>query len=485
MAEVALSDPSSSFSLLKELPQEVLLIVLKQLRNRSSPSSFLSYLFTCRRWCNLGLRLLHDVVILRNSNLESFLTGFSHAKLFLVKSLTIRIDPVSPKVNSAGKYEEDREEIDDKGSSGSRALWGQLERLVAMISKMNTLSIFSFIVSSQQLTFVGFWIPSSIIASMLENLSKSCVNLEIDTAGKESSRFFSVHLCDKIRAVLPRLQHFRVRLYRICPAMFCSEVDEDGTINRHSIAQFASSLKTVIISCDMPYGHDQWVRTARVCGHFGQPISNADRFVRSESRRSLVAALREFFLHGNYPEIERLWLIDSQHSHPSQHEAFFRRDILLDKTWVIPRVQIARSCSTRGFQRRSILNEHLLTRTPEGYDVLSSRGGAENVAEAQTWQETIGECRMPAGMMATDHLPREVLQFESEQAYQLRCPEVSCSLWVHEKVTGHRLLHAFEIQGLIDSPPVDEIVPNGWQRRDGNWNQRAEAMYMKITSRKR
>ena len=485
MAEVALSDPSLSFSLLKELPQEVLLIVLRQLRNRSSPSSFLSYLLICRRWCDLGLRLLYDVIILRNSNLESFLTGFSHANLFLVKSLTIRIDPVSPKVNSAGRYEEDGEEIHDTGSSESRALWGQLERLVAVIRKMNTLSTFSFIVASQHLTFAGFWIPSPIIASMLENLSKSCVSLEIDTAGKESARFSSVHLCDKTRAVLPRLQHFRVRLYRVCPAMFFSEVDEDGAINRHSIAQFAPSLKTVIISCDMPYGHDQWVRTARVCGHFGQPISHADRFVRSESRRSLVAALREFFLRGNYPEIERLWLIDSQRSHPSKHEAFFRRDILLDKTWVIPRVRIATSWSSRGPQRRSILNEHLLTRTPEGHDVLSSRGGAENVAEAQTWQETIGGCRMPAGMMATDYLPREVLPFESEQAYQLRRSEVSCSLWVHEKVTGHRLLHAFECQGLIDSPPVNEIIPNGWQRSDGNWNQRAEAVFMKITSRKR
>lgn len=467
MAEVALSDPSSSFSLLKELPQEVLLIVLKQLRNRSSPSSFLSYLLTCRRWCDLGLRLLYDVVILRNSNLESFLTGFSHANLFLVKSLTIRIDPVSPKKNSAGRYEEDREEIDDKGCSESRALWGQLERLVMVISKMNTLSIFSFVIASQHTTFVGFWIPSTIIASMLENLSKSCVNLEIDTAGKESSRFFSVHLCDKIRAVLPRLQNFRVRLYRICPAMFCTEVDEDGTINRHSIAQSASSLQTVIIRCDMPYGVDQWVRTARVCGHFGQPISDADRFARSESRRSLVVALREFFLYGNYPQIERLWLIDSQHSSPSDYEAFFRRDILLDKTCVIPRIRIATSWSTRGPTRSSIVKEHLLTRTPEGHDVISSRGGAENVAEAQTWQETIGECRMPAGMMATDHFPRELLPFESEQAYQLRCPKVSCSLWAHEKTTGQRLLHAFECQGLIDSPPVNEIIPNGWRSSDG------------------
>ena len=475
MAKTPVSDPSF-LSLLKELPQEIFMIVLKHLRNISSSSSFLSYLLACRRWCDLGLRLLYNVIIFKNSNLRSFLTLFSPANLFLIKSFTIRIDIVCPKVNSTtNKYEEDREEMIDKGSSKFRTLWDRLKRLVKMISGMNALLVCSFVVAPHPSTQPGFWIPSSIIASMIENLPRNCVNLEIDAAEKEYSFFQPVHLCDTIRAVLSRLQHLRVRLYRICPMIFCTEVDENEIINRNSVASSTSFLKTVIIHCDLPYAHDQWARTSRVCGPFDIPISNADRFVRSKSRRSLIAALRNFWLCGKYPEIERLWLIDSQRDEPCQYEAYFRRDILLDKTWVIPRLRITMSWSAvEGSRRNSILKEDLLTRTPEGHDVLSSRSGAENAAEAHTWQETVGGCRIPALMTATEHLQREVLPFESEQAYKLRCPEISFSLWVNEEKTGQRLLHAFESQGLIHSPDVNEITPNGWIRNGNNWRLEPE-----------
>lgn len=462
---------AASPSLLKELPQELLFVILKQVRNMSSSSSFLSCLLTCRRWCDLGRRLLYNFISLRNSNLEAFLIRFSPANCFLVKSLTIRIDPVSPKLNSAGKYEETTERLNRNGSSESRALWGRLERLAAMISKMNTLSAFSFFMASNLSTFPGFWIPSSIIASMIENLSNKCVSLEIDTSGREFSRLRSVHLCDKIRDVLPRLRHLRVRLYRLCPAMFCTEVNEDGTINRQSVARSASSLKTVIISCDMLYRGDQWLSTARVCGAFGQPISCADRFIRSESRRSLVAALRDFFLRGNYPKIERLWLIDSHRSNysPAKYDAYYRRDIVLDKTWVIPRIRIASSWSTRDFQREAIFKEHLLLRAPEGHDVICSRTEAENLAEAQTWQETFSECRMPAATDTDDfqrdqHGWAKPLSAESIETFKLRSPAVHCQLWVNEEKTGQRLLHAFEYPGLIDRPAANEITPNGWIR---------------------
>ena len=467
MAQTSSSCPS--FSPMNDVPQEVLLIILKHVRNISSPSSFVSCLLGCRRWYDLGLPLLHSVIVLRNSNFVSFLTRFSHANCVFVKSLTVKINPECPKSDSAGKYVEVQENMNRHGSSESKALWDRLQRLATVISKMSTLLIFSFIVMRNDQYFPGFWMPTSIIASMIESLSKNCVNLEIDTAGEDFSRSDSVHICDKIRDVLPRLQHFRVRLYRLCPAMFCAKVNGNGVIEDHSTTSSARSLKTLIINCGMHNYIHPWAYTARICGDLGEIRSCLDRYVRSEARRSLVTALRDLSLRGNYPEIERLWLFDMQQptTAPSKYEAYNRRDIILDKTWVMPCFRVLPNTSGRCWWR-----ENMLMRTPEGHDGLSSRWGVDNLAEAQTWQETFSGCRMPAVMIASDHFQREdcwakPLPIESEEAFKAQCPENSCNLWWNEELTGQRLLYPFEIQGLIDTSPVNEITPSGWRRNGG------------------
>ena len=464
MAQI--SSPCRSFSQINELPQEVLLIILKQVRYTSSPFSFVSCLLSCRRWYDLGLPLLRSVILLRNSNLESFVTRFSHANCVFIKSLTVKINPECPKSDSAGKYVEIKEIINRHGSSESKALWRRLHILATMISKMSTLLIFSFIVVRGNQYFHGFWIPTSIIASMIENLPKSCVNLEIDTAGQEASRPAPVHICDKIRDVLPRLRHLRVRLYRLCPAMFCANVNGEGVIEGHSTASSAPSLQTLIINCGMHNHTNPWGYTARICGDLGEIRSDADRYVRSEARRSLVIALKDLFLRGNYPAIERLWLLNLQSVDyaSSWYEAYNRRDIILGKTWVMPCIFVSPQVPVRGSR-----TDYYLTRTPEGHDVLSSLWGVDNLAEAQTWEETFSGCRMPAALIATDHFQREdcwakPLPIESEEAFKIRYPKNSCNLWPNEEMTGQRLLSPFEVYGLMGRWSLNEITPSGWRR---------------------
>lgn len=456
-----------------ELPQEVLLIVLKQVRNMSSPSSFLSCLLSCRRWCDLGLPLLHSFILLRNSNLESFSSRFPHAKFNLIKSLTVRIDPESPQKDSAGRYVEDMTHMNRHGSSESRILWDRLRILAALIKKMNSLLTFSFVVAHNKniIGVPGYGIPTSTIAWMIDHLPKGCVNLEIDSGAHDCFWSDSVHLCDKIRHVLPRLRHFRVRLYRLCPAMFCANVNADGAIDRQVAALSAPFLKTVIINVSVDLAHIHLGETARICGYFGEPCSNQYRYGQSEARLSLITALQHLLARGSFPTIKRLWLLDMRAAHAdwSTNKPYNRRDIVLEKTWVIPCTWVTRFNVNDRWE--TVEEDTILTRTPEGHDFISPRWGVDNLAEAHTWEETMGGCRMPAKMIETDSFWRDdyrkqQLSIESVEAFKIRRPDKTCPLWVNEEKSGLRLLDVFEREGLIEAWPLREITPPGWRGRN-------------------
>lgn len=402
----------------------------------------------------MGLSLLCDVMLLRNSNLAIFSSRFSQANCVLIRSLTITIEAERPERNSAGQYIESEEPMKRNGSAESKVLWGRLQDLAAMISNMTNLSILSFVVPSN-VRFPGFWIPRSIIASMMENLSKSCVNLEIDTRGHDFDEADSVHLCDKIRVVLPRLRHFRVRLGVSCPAMFRAGVNAVEIIEDHSTAPHLEIV--VVNSVQRSPG---FPCSARLCGSpwehpWYQSFGNDP-----ELRVSLATTLRDLVVHGNYPKIERLWLIDMQYhdnDDPTVYGAHNRRDIVLNKTWAIP--------------LRNITGTHwdsVLMRTPEMQEFFSFQWAIDELVEAQTWKETLNGCRMPAATIATDYFQREdcwekPLPIESVEALKFRIPTLSCRLWWNERKTGLRILHAFERQGLVDTSPVREITPSGWR----------------------
>ena len=410
----------------------------------------------------MGLSHLCNVMLLKNSNLEAFLSRFSPANCVLIRSLTIAIETESPAKDTVGWYVEDEEDMKRNGSSETKVLWSRLQDLATMISKMSLLSVFSFVLTGDYPARLGFWIPRPIIASMIENLSKSCLNIEIDTKGEDRLGTGSLHLCDKIRDVLPRLQHFRVRLGTCCPAMFCASLSIIDTTEDRSAA---SSLKTVIVNCATRY--PGCGGSARLCGFSEDDpeYHSCRRGAAPEARVSLGTTLQDLFARGKYPKIERLWLVDFQ-DHAGDdlnaYTAFNRRDVILNKTWAIP--------------FRNILahdRDSILTRTPEMGEVFTFTWGVEQIAEAQTWKETFSGCRFPAATIATGFLQREdcrakPLPIESVEAFKIRRPKKSCLLWLNEWKTGRRLLDFVEREGLVDTSPVREITPSGWIRDGGD-----------------
>lgn len=105
---------------------------------------------------------------------------------------------------------------------------------------------------------------------MLDILLDSCTHLELDTYGKDYRRKNQkVHVCDAIRRVLPRLQHVRIRLGAMCPAMLGHgqipvhwEANQHGNSRKNTFIPVSlPKLKSLVMICGTFHG-----RQMQLCG---------------------------------------------------------------------------------------------------------------------------------------------------------------------------------------------------------------------------
>lgn len=258
-----------SSSPVQRLPTEVLSHILKQVRNTSSALSFLGCLLCCRRWREVGLPLLYQDIAIGNSNLELFVTQFPGSHGLLIKSLTVSLDAKEPATSFPEDVELCRQYVEDlkrNGSLEAQRLWRGLGDLATTISTMTSLRCFSFMVSAAHA--IGFWIPRSSVASIVERLPRTCIALEVDTRSHDRGEPGEAHVCDSLRQVIPRLQHLRLRLRSLCSAAFGTGFTLDGTIEDGLLiaAMVAPALETVdinVMTCLRGYGGP-----VGVCGTF-------------------------------------------------------------------------------------------------------------------------------------------------------------------------------------------------------------------------
>lgn len=275
---------SFPFSPISQLPEELLHSVIRHVRDTSTRSTFLACLQCCKRWRDSGMPLLCKAIVLTNANLSIFLNQFSSTHCVLVSSLT-----VSLRLPKRGY--KDREEA---------AFHALLQNLAAMINKMTILSRFSFAIDRIASPTRDCKLPSGILAALVQSLPPSCVDLELDTKGYDTLKPRSVHLCDELRAVLPRLRTFHIRLAYVCPALFTTSFSilEDSVSLVPVVATF---LQSAIINCVITAL--KFRGSARTC--YTAPICKA----WPEARDPLAACLRQLVgRQGTYPVVERLWL---------------------------------------------------------------------------------------------------------------------------------------------------------------------------------
>ncbi|KAI0844027.1 hypothetical protein F5Y00DRAFT_274504 [Daldinia vernicosa] len=221
---------ASPISPVAELVPETLLEIFKRLAE-DGDATLVPSVLCCRKWQPLALCILYDDVVLNQQRLIKFVENCADHE---IRSLTLHTDaiPINP-------YDP------TEARQTAEARLEALRRLRPRITRLKPISI-SIVVH------VPFpYMASSEISSIIDSLPASCISLEVDMRYGSNIQNLTVdsqphsHMCDAIRAILPRLQHIRLRLPRICPVIFSAESPSQ---NAHRQPIRAAGLKTCLIN---------------------------------------------------------------------------------------------------------------------------------------------------------------------------------------------------------------------------------------------
>jgi hypothetical protein len=368
-----------------QLPVEILSDIFQLVKLNSGPSALTACALCCKAWRDIALPVFYRDVVLNNAKLSVFATAFSTGYGGpLVRSLTLAIDPDEdggwPAVDdrctqtSSDDFDSDDEEAavrpaKDGSSPSTRYLWRRLKQVFPAIGSMTKLVSFSLTVTHSRAE-TGFWLPRPLIADFVTRLPATCVDIEIDTQGFDYGLpGGSVHLCDVLRGVLPRLRHLRLRLKVLCAALVVDNrqhVDSvAGAVAAGAPADIgatggvvAPALRTLVLNCATQ--HEGLGSDTRVCGALGREFDDGENprgyvcyFPLPAARFELARCLRRLYAGGSssddgsdrgspsqsFPAIERLWMLDVQPPDDddcSVYAALNRRDVMADKTCVMP-----------------------------------------------------------------------------------------------------------------------------------------------------
>ncbi len=507
------------------------------MRFECGPAALTACALCCRKWHAAALPVLYRHVVITTARLAPFAASFPRAHAgSLIRMLTLAIHPAPPPPPAASEDASHEDAAVSAMDGARRRLWRRLQEVADAIAggSMPKLTSFSLRIAEAHddddddggdggggvasPVSSNFWLPRTLLAAFVTAMPTSCVAVKIDTKGHDSAAPGApAHLCDALRAVLPRLRHLRLRVRVMCSTIFVGgdraraaaaaatarggEAEADGSDDTVAAAVVAASLPTLVINCrtERPgYGGG----AARVCG--GTPATNAvgdphnfffatDAHARDppppEARVELALCLRRLLCTASgaahFPAAERLWLLDMQANdaaNSSVNAALNRRDAMANCTWALPFRDIPGGSERNAF----------LTRLPDGRERVVRLWAAEALAEGATWAEMRDGARRPvlagagAAMAArrSDGQRRQqqqqqqeqrrrcsgaerLLLVQSAQAFRVRFPRRSCGLWANERKTGVCLLGAVQRAGLTDTTPLRELTPPGWQRLTG------------------
>ncbi|KAF2874776.1 hypothetical protein BDV95DRAFT_603569 [Massariosphaeria phaeospora] len=202
---------------LSALPNDIIIAIATQLRRQhSSNVDFLAFILVNKQWHQLGLRVFYGNIALTDSTLAPFTESFNvlaYGKC--VRSLTLKIEATDDETprQCAAKAEPT---LLSKG----------LTQLTPLISNFKNLASFSLcaqglsrnpVLADRQPESV----PRKNIVALLKALPETCTNLELDTRGYDHrEEYEQVHMCDAVRAILPRMHNVRIRVGAMCHEMF-------------------------------------------------------------------------------------------------------------------------------------------------------------------------------------------------------------------------------------------------------------------------
>ncbi|KAI1749016.1 hypothetical protein F4782DRAFT_514858 [Xylaria castorea] len=436
-------------SSIAQLVPDVLLEIfnLLALDSKKGKTPLISSILCCQKWRPLASSVLYRHVVLDQDRLEMFVNSHMSCE---VTSLTVTMDAI-------GVNPSDPSTAIHKANVRNASL----RKLCSFIADLN-----SAIVSiSVDLPFPCTAMPE--IASIIDSLPESCTGLEIDIRHSSSFNPISAptstpdmaqvhpHLCDSIRAVLPRLKHLRLRLPVLCPAIFSTNPSSQDLCRQ---VIHTPLLKTCLINLSLrqpgPSNQGAWAieceeNHART-PHIGQ----------QEQLPSALPPIKEVlrdFAHRNISNLERLWIMDVKpvdQGDLKDHAAWIRRDFMSNASYPIP-----------VWDMGLFSQGHCVARVPSPTnperteDWVSRIELVETVAEGGIWAETDTCARLPTRDIQK-YKPLHCILSGSE--YRRR-NQRSCMIWKNEEVTGEITLPRGPGE-LMQQWDLHEITPPGWTR---------------------
>jgi hypothetical protein len=450
-------------SSLSNLPDDLVIAIATELKRvGGSTSDLLSLTLASKRWHRLGLPIFYANLTLTNATLVRFVNSFNadaHGKH--VRSLTARFEadagvhpttlamftgPAGPPVMSS--------EFSGFGfSTGSRLrastpakVYELLEQLVPTLPSFVNLKSFSLYVAQSPYRSI----PRATIIALLEALSSSCTNLELDTRGQDHrEEDEQAHVCDVIRGLLPPMHHARIRIGAMCGAMF----SKDGSIVH------TPHLKSLVVNCGIVGGSQM-----QLCGqddytnHAKYPAGPEDLAWSSvtDSLTQLVSqqpdALKESRIHA--------MIGTGGDSSVQTCQTELRVEIRAKTSWAFPVLPFGPPSSSGAY----------IMRLHDGAEyVLSTEEQIEALSEGFVWKDNIGGAKLPAEVLDAerDNLPSFAtgcvgsrLSIQTGKEWAAEQANVALStVWRNEEMAND----------YLSVWPIREITPQGWLRtRDGH-----------------
>ncbi|KAH6623173.1 hypothetical protein F5144DRAFT_471254, partial [Chaetomium tenue] len=311
-----------------------------------------------------------------------------------------------------------------------------------------------------------FEISQTAIASIIESLPQTCVSLEIDTAGLDGHATTSlgpipIHLCETLRAVLPRMRHVRLSLRTMCSSLFGTGAalpQNNTTSSYHPIT--LPNMQTLLVNCKRAW------KTAPICPNTPDSTSPTPTPAPQDSWDSVTAGLHALATTTTKPNhvnpSASLYAVTStppDDSDASRYITLIRADITRQTSHAFPVAFVTRGPPAAW-----------LMRTGGGEKVISSDTAAlVGVVEGQAgWVTTVsGGARLP-GRVAVEWGLGSIGEglVEEGGVWRAANPRKMHLLWYNEQVSGQRLLDGEVRAGeaYLEREPLVEKTPAGWQR---------------------
>ncbi|KAK2799265.1 hypothetical protein FQN50_008541 [Emmonsiellopsis sp. PD_5] len=438
------------------LPAEILVEIF----NYGSAGTLKNCVSVNRRWHSLALPGLYANIVLRNSNIYSFLKLFNAVHIPLVHSITVTLHST---ICAAIRKQDENIDYTDPIAELSSTLLPQL-------TKLSTFSLFC------RCNDCEVFIKPRELAGLINALPTTCVNLEMDLKQIENLTTGEQHVCEDIRRILPRMEHVRIRLPRVCSELFGPIVpcDDEPSPNpaggRIRDGEFIPikipKMRTLLV-------HTNWERCP---GYPRLPFhkdSKNDR-ERVKAWKSITMALQILVTakpHSTntntntntnnttgpyFSPSAKLSAFTLGGFHPG-YPAFLYTDFTKQTTTVSPRFY----CRTTNNPEDPTFIATV--RTVDGHELIAPAYIQTLAAEGpHHWASMVGGARLPTAILDTPgpyysytaNCIREELPVLSVEKWRRENGGITCNIWEQEEKLGHRVLEAEvrvgEREGFLD-----------------------------------